>query len=71
MMDAIIFRYLIFLTILQGLDLRLMDVVITYLHGSLDNGIYMKILEGFQMLEATNSKFVAYTQLSYKDPCID
>ena len=33
-----------------------MDVITTYLYGSLDNDIYMKILEGFQMLEATNSK---------------
>ena len=33
-----------------------MDVVTTYLHGSLDNDIYMKILEGIQMPEATNSK---------------
>ena len=33
-----------------------MDVVTAYLHGSLDNDIYMKIPEGFQMPEATNSK---------------
>ena len=33
-----------------------MDVVTAYLRGSLDNDIYMKILEEFQMLEATKSK---------------
>ena len=55
MMDVTIFRYLICLTVLEGLDLRLMDVVTAYLHGFLDY-IYMKIPEGFQMPEATNSK---------------
>ena len=43
MMDSIIFRYLICLAVSEGLDLRLMDVVTTYLHGYLDNDIYMKI----------------------------
>ena len=60
MMDATICRYLICLTVLKILDLRLMDVVTTYLHGSLGNDIYIyiyvKIIEGFQMSEATNSK---------------
>ena len=37
MMDATIFRYLICLTTLEWLDLRLMDVVIAYLHGYLNN----------------------------------
>ena len=37
MMDATIFRYLICLTTLEGLDLCLMDVVIVYLHGYLNN----------------------------------
>ena len=31
-----------------------MDVITAYLHGSLNNDIYMKILEGFQMPETTN-----------------
>ena len=55
-MDAIIFRYLICLVVLEGLDLRLMDVIITYLYGSLDDDIYMEIPEGFQMHKATNLK---------------
>ena len=33
-----------------------MDVVTAYLHGSLDDDIYMKIPQGFQMPKATNSK---------------
>ena len=41
MMDATIFRYLICLVVLKGLDLRLMNVVIAYLYGSLDDDIYI------------------------------
>ena len=44
-MDAITFRFLISLVAKENLDMRLMDVVTTYLYGSLDNDIYMKILE--------------------------
>ena len=33
-----------------------MDVVTTYLYGSLDSDIYMKILEGFKMPDALSSK---------------
>ena len=36
--------------------LCLMEVITAYLYGSLDGDISMKILEGFQMSEATNSK---------------
>ena len=55
-MDAITFRYLISLAVLEGLDMRLMDVVTTYLYGSLDANVYMKILEGFTLPEEMNSK---------------
>ena len=38
----------------------LMDVIITYIYiyiyGSIDNDICMKILEGFKLLEANNTK---------------
>ena len=34
----------------------LMDVVIAYLYGSLDANVYMKILKGFTLPEAMNSK---------------
>ena len=55
-MDAITFRFLISLVITENLDMRLMDVVTAYLHGSLDNDIYMKIPKGYKMPEAYNSK---------------
>ena len=55
-MDSITFRYLISLAVLEGLDTRLMDVVTTYLYGSLDANVYMKIPEGFTLPEAMNSK---------------
>ena len=44
-MDAITFRFFISLVVKENLDMRLMDVITTYLYGSLDNDIYMKILE--------------------------
>ena len=55
-MDAITLRYLISLTISKWLDMCLMDVVTAYLYGSIDINIYMKILEGFKLPEATNPK---------------
>ena len=55
-MDTITFRYLISLAVSKGLDKRLMDVVTTYSYGSLDANVYMKILEGFTLLETMNSK---------------
>ena len=55
-MDAITFRYLKSLTVSEGLDMRLIDVVTTYLYGSLDANVYMKIPEGFTLPEAMNSK---------------
>ena len=53
-MDAITFRFLISLAVLEGLDMHIMDVIITYLYGSMDNDIYMKILEGFKLPDATH-----------------
>ena len=55
-MDAITFRFLISFTVSERLDMRLMDVITTYLYGSIDNDIYMKIPEGFKLLEANNTK---------------
>ena len=40
------------LEINKKLDMHLMDVIIVYLYGSLDNEIYIKILEGFKMPKA-------------------
>ncbi|WP_284343919.1 reverse transcriptase domain-containing protein, partial [Dyella mobilis] len=48
-MDAITFRYLISLIVLERLDMHLMDVVTAYLYGNLDTDIYMKVPEGFQL----------------------
>ena len=53
-MDAITFRFLISLVAKENLDMRLMDVVIAYLYGSLDNDIYMKISKGNKMPETYN-----------------
>ena len=53
--DAKTFRYLISLATHERLDMCLMNVVITYLYRSIDNDVYIKILEGFKMLEAYNS----------------
>ena len=55
-MDAITFRFLIILAVFEGLDMRLMDVITTYLYGSIDNDIYMKIPEGFKLPEENNTK---------------
>ncbi|WCJ40675.1 Retrovirus-related Pol polyprotein from transposon RE1 [Euphorbia peplus] len=49
--DAITFRYLISFAVQERLSMHLMDVVTTYLYGSLDNDIYMKIPEGFKLPE--------------------
>ena len=48
----ITFRFLIRLVLFEKLEMRLMDIVTTYLYGSLDSDIYMKIPEGFKMPDA-------------------
>ena len=55
-MDTITFRFLISLTVSERLDMRLMDVITTYLYGSMDSDIYMKIPEGFKLSEANSKK---------------
>ena len=49
-------RFLISLAVSKGLDMRLMDVITAYLYGSMDNDIYIKILEGFKLSEANSTK---------------
>ena len=71
MVDAITFRYLISLAVHEKLDMHIMDVVTSYLYGSLDNDIYMKIPETFKMLEAYNSKSQEFYLINYKDHCMD
>ena len=45
-MDIITFQYLISLSVSEGLDMRLMDVITAYLYGMLENDICMKVPEG-------------------------
>ena len=47
--DAITFRFLMSLTASKNLEMQLIDVLTTYLYGSLDNDIYMKLPEGLKM----------------------
>ena len=51
LMDTIIFRFLISIAISKNLKMRLLDVMMAYLYGSLDSNIHMKILEGYKMPE--------------------
>ena len=53
-MDTITFIFLISWVAKENLDMRLMDVVTTYLYGSLDNDIYMKTPEGYKMYKTYN-----------------
>ena len=55
-MDTITFCFLISLAVSEGLDMLLMDVIIAYLYGFIDNDIYMKIHEGFKLYDANNTK---------------
>ena len=55
-MDAITFHFLISLVVLEELNMCFMDAITTYLYGSMDNDIYMKIPEGFKLLEANCTK---------------
>ena len=48
-MDAITFRLLISFAVPEGLDMRLMNIITTYLYGSMDNDIHMKIPKGFKL----------------------
>ena len=54
-MDATTFCYLISLTAIEKLEMRLMDVVTAYLYGSLEKDIYMRIPEGFRMPKASRT----------------
>lgn len=49
--DEIMFFYLISLVVTMSLYMQLMDIMTAYLYGSFDVNIYMKILDGFKILE--------------------
>jgi hypothetical protein len=51
-MNGITFQYLISLATKKRLSLQLMDVVTTYLYGSLDSDIYMKVPDGISVPNA-------------------
>ena len=51
-MNTTIFRYLISLAVSQNLEMRLMYAVTAYLYRDLGTKIYMRIPEGFPLLEA-------------------
>ena len=55
-MDIITFRYLISMSVSKRLDMHLMDVITTYLYGMLENDIYMKVPEGFQLPQVNTSQ---------------
>ena len=65
-MDPITFCFLISLPVSKGLDMLLMDVIIAYLYGSIDNDIFIKIPKGF-----VNAKPRSMCSSNYKDICID
>jgi hypothetical protein len=48
-MSGIIFRYLVSLAVHNRLSMQLMDVVTTYLYGSLDSKIYMNVPDGISI----------------------
>ena len=50
-MGTITYNFLISLVVPKGLDMRLMNVITTYLYGSMYNDIYMKISEGLKLPE--------------------
>lgn len=54
--DATTLRFLISLTVINRLQMQLMDVVTAYLYGSLDTNIYMKVPEGLKLPETCTSK---------------
>ena len=57
MMDIIImFQYLISLSVSEGLDMCLIDVITTYLYGILENDIYMKVTKGFKLPQENTSQ---------------
>jgi hypothetical protein len=51
-MNRIIFQYLISMATQKHLSLHLMDIVTTYLYGSLDSDIYMKVPYGISIPNA-------------------
>ena len=66
-MDAITFRFLISLVVIESLDMCLMDVVTSYLYKSLDNDVYMKSLKDTKCLKHITLNPNVFILSSYKD----
>ena len=65
-MDAITFHFLISLVFFEGPDMRLMDVITTYLYGSIDNDIYIyKSLKDLNCLNQIIQSLVICAQSNY------
>ena len=63
-LDAITLKYLIIIVAQQCFHLHLMNDVTTYLYSSLENHIYMKILQGFYLPTKANSKEIYSIKLN-------
>ncbi|CAL9011669.1 unnamed protein product [Prunus brigantina] len=55
-MDTNMFCYLISLAVSKKLEMRLMDVITTYMYGELDTYIYMKVPAGLKKPKAARNK---------------
>ena len=72
MVDAITLRFLISVTVYENWDIYLMDVVTTYLYGSLENDIYIwKFHKDIRYLKQINQVPKNYIQSSDKDHYMD
>ena len=69
-MEVITFRFLISLVVSKGLDMHLVNVITSYLYGSVDNDIYM-IPKRFKLAEANNTNLVVCAQSNYNDLYMD
>lgn len=69
--DDIIFWYLIGLTIQEKLDICWMVVVTTYLYGSINNYVYIKVLKDLKFLNHVFQIPKKFTQSSSKSSYMD
>ena len=51
--------------------MRLMDIITTYLYGSIDNDIYMKIMKYLNCLKKIIQSLVVCAQSNYNDIYMD
>jgi hypothetical protein len=69
-MNGITFQYLISLATKKRLFLQLMDVVTTYLYGSLDSDIYMKVSDGISVPNANVGRNIYCVKLNKSLYCL-